>query len=73
MKVNSATTHYQELVRELARVEQHKQHLKKLEEARQQFLHHTAQEAYHGHMSEFYSDMIAVYTDYIQAFNHDNL
>lgn len=36
MKVNSATTHYQELVRELARVEQHKQHLKKLEEARWQ-------------------------------------
>ena len=44
----------------------------KLEEARQQFLHHTAQEAYHGHMSEFYSDMIDVYTDYIQAFKHDN-
>jgi len=36
MKVNSATTHYQELVREQARVEQHKQHLKKLEETRQQ-------------------------------------
>lgn len=45
----------------------------KLEEARQQFLHHTAQEAYHGHMKEFYSDMIDVYTDYIHVSSkHDN-
>lgn len=36
MKINSATLHYQELVKERARIEQHKQHLKKLEETRWQ-------------------------------------
>ena len=46
----------------------------KLEEAKQQYLHHTAQEAYHRAMQEFYSDMINVYRDYLHVSDkHDNL